>query len=174
MDFRQALWKCLSLHLTIRQISGYRLAPGTDHLTSCTVCLASCADRPPVENQKNPKVPDSEKIIYIIHVSRWRHDRTIRVWLYVTYDDTFNVIIVVTTNCSKSGRWYAGADRPNLKHVPSSCDRLKATTMWWLRAINITQPPSFNTSKLRQHSLIAIASLHFKPHSKASKLLQAP
>jgi hypothetical protein len=55
----------------------------------------------------------------------------IRDSLYLTFDDAFNVIIVVANNHCNLAIDLARADRPQV-------DRATITAMWWLEAINTT------------------------------------
>ncbi len=106
-----------------------------------------------------------------------RHDQTIRVRLYLTSDDAFNAIIavdiaVITDRCDLAVD-LAGLDRSDQECGPSAFGRKWTTARRWLVAVNTT-PTTPMASKLPQLSFIARASLHLKPHSRASTILQVP
>jgi hypothetical protein len=116
------------------------------------------------------------KINFSVHADRLDARSNRPCQLYLTSNDTFNAIIVVnvavTTNHCKSSRWCVKVDRPDEGRETSMCGRLKAMTMWWLRAINITPTtpihmhPSIHSSHSLQEQVLTPSHTH-KPQNSS-------
>jgi hypothetical protein len=138
-------------------------------MTPCANRPASRTDCPTIERQNNPKVSGSIKWIMPDIWTVRRHDRTIRVKLYLTFDDTFNAIIAVDAiniiDRSKSSCWWAGAGRPDQERGPSALSGTRATTRRWLVVINTTPTIPFNCTQ---------SSHSFTLNTRARTPLKAP
>lgn len=108
--FRHELYQNSDINYKTSEEKKNHPAPYADRSTSQ-------ANRPPVQKQTNLKVPKSVKWILVSTWSIWRHDRTVRIILYLASNDTFNasiaIDITVTTDRCDPVVDLARADRPN-------------------------------------------------------------
>jgi hypothetical protein len=99
----------------------------------------------------------------------WKHDRTVRVKLYLASDDVFNAMITVIIDRCDLAVDLVGVDRLDQERGLATVGKIEAMARRWLFAINATQPPPSRAPKLPQLIFIAKRN-YFTPSAlKASK-----